>query len=611
MRTLHSDLLTAQKSASRTPYLKLTFRSRDGATTLTYATDDATNRIQFVQQTEGRFDERSLASGIIFPVSAVIRLNDNNKALSLIDFRGYRTRIDWGFIAVGDVPRFSDEGGPPVVVMEQRSISFEGQLYLELYCASYWDTLRLSWELQTSTARPEYNADVAIKHILMDMFGRSPSAVIFDPTTGVTADYTAEAKNPTIKSNIGSIDDIRVLKDAPEVGDVFIVGDTDAFDTITIDISNPAIKGVGSYTIVWEYWNGSAFVALSNVVDKTAEFTSGDQIETVKFDRPSNWATTTINTQGPFLYVRARVSAVSGSITKGALATKVSISYGSGLSVAAGALNGGLDNKPTYSIDYRGDMVSVVQDMMATTLRGFHIRDYGFELIIANDTFTSPDYTYDSTHPALVVNTRETHVVPNRVIYTNKPPGDLSPGGFEDQDNDTASQDALGFIQHIQVDGDLANQAAALQAAKDALTRLRRDTAQGDVQVSMNVGQEIWDVVKVVDTRSGKTITGRVSELTRTYQPGLYQLDMNLGGLMSATLFARSAAATQALEVDPASTLPNAPSVIPAPPPLSSAEQRALRRKQLSVRSPFQFKTPTGPFDPPTRDDMFDPTIVE
>lgn len=68
--------------------------------------------------------------------------------------------------------------------------------------------------------------------------------------------------------------------------------------------------GVGG-VVVWEYWDGSAWSALSDVVDGTTGFTAAvaDDLE-VEWTVPSDWATTTLNSEGPYYYVRARITTV-------------------------------------------------------------------------------------------------------------------------------------------------------------------------------------------------------------------------------------------------------------------------------------------------------------
>lgn len=69
----------------------------------------------------------------------------------------------------------------------------------------------------------------------------------------------------------------------------------------------------GTWTLTWEYWNGSAWTALTNVTDGTSNFaTTGAQ--TVTWTMPVDWAKTTVNGFNRF-WVRARISSFTSSGT--------------------------------------------------------------------------------------------------------------------------------------------------------------------------------------------------------------------------------------------------------------------------------------------------------
>ena len=119
---------------------------------------------------------------------------------------------------------------------------------------------------------------------------------------GVQTDETAEANDP-------STNDMTLTPAVPVVGDAYYFGHNEEFSQLKVWVTTAG----ANQTITWEYWNG-AWVALSGVVDGTSSFTTaGDNI--VSWTAPSDWADTTVNSQGPFKYVRARVSAIGGGPT--------------------------------------------------------------------------------------------------------------------------------------------------------------------------------------------------------------------------------------------------------------------------------------------------------
>lgn len=90
-------------------------------------------------------------------------------------------------------------------------------------------------------------------------------------------------------------------------GDYFAIGYSTRFTGAKFDYLN-GTAGVGG-AVAWEYWNGSAWTALTGVADATNGFTAAaaDALE-VTWDTPTNWVANTLNGAGPMFYVRAKVS---------------------------------------------------------------------------------------------------------------------------------------------------------------------------------------------------------------------------------------------------------------------------------------------------------------
>lgn len=117
---------------------------------------------------------------------------------------------------------------------------------------------------------------------------------------GVFTDYTDEARDR------GTADDVVLLPASPAVSDAAYFGGIDPFGELRINVTTAGATYVGA----WEYWNG-AWVALTTT-DNTNDFqTSG--VNNVTFTAPNDWATTTVNSQGPFYYVRFRVTTGGGT----------------------------------------------------------------------------------------------------------------------------------------------------------------------------------------------------------------------------------------------------------------------------------------------------------
>ena len=139
------------------------------------------------------------------------------------------------------------------------------------------------------------------------------------------ADDGGSMTNETTAASNATDDDMTLLPAVPVVDDAYYFGHTSTFDGVNLRISTP---GAGTWTIIWEYWDGDSWEALAGVIDRTSGFIIGGANPTgISFTKPGDWDTTTVNAQGPFYYVRARVSAYT-SITTQPLGAQVDILTG-------------------------------------------------------------------------------------------------------------------------------------------------------------------------------------------------------------------------------------------------------------------------------------------
>jgi hypothetical protein len=85
------------------------------------------------------------------------------------------------------------------------------------------------------------------------------------------------------------------------LNDYCAIGYTNNFGPLKLNIGTAGTVG----TLVWEYWNGSAWAALTGVTDNTTGMTvSGTH--TVVFTIPANWAPSVLNGSANLYYIRAR-----------------------------------------------------------------------------------------------------------------------------------------------------------------------------------------------------------------------------------------------------------------------------------------------------------------
>lgn len=113
----------------------------------------------------------------------------------------------------------------------------------------------------------------------------------------------------TIDFNSVNNADYDVFPATEAVNDYAAWGMTIPFSELSFDSAN-GTAGVGG-VVVWEYWNGSSWVALAGLTDGTVGFTaavSDNQI--TSWTIPTDWATTSLNGSPQFYYVRSRITTV-------------------------------------------------------------------------------------------------------------------------------------------------------------------------------------------------------------------------------------------------------------------------------------------------------------
>jgi len=128
------------------------------------------------------------------------------------------------------------------------------------------------------------------------------------------ADDNASYTDETTAANNATTNDMTLLPAAPVVDeDGYYFGANARFPYFDLNLST---QGSGTWTITWQYYNGAAWVALPNVSDGTTGFTATTGIKRVSWNVPLDWQTTTVNSQGPFYYVRARLTAFTSLTTQ-------------------------------------------------------------------------------------------------------------------------------------------------------------------------------------------------------------------------------------------------------------------------------------------------------
>ena len=497
----------------------------------------------YVEQQEGRYDGGMLVPSSVIPVSALIRIKDPSGTLAALDLRGQRVDIDWGMDTTTGVVTVSTAGAPCFVI-QQRVVSYQGELLCELYCMSLWDYVRQLWRNQTTGLQiiwePGGTNAATVLEIIHELLGGAVvDAAVFKTSGGVYTSYTTAAGT----RNSVTVDDVFPLAAAPAVSDEFYIGSLSLYDHVTIDLLTTG-SWVGS--IIWEYWNGASWSGLS------IGTVSGDAVTTFEigrlkfftFDLPTDWATINGNTtditdgagagdpafpNSAQYYIRGRITAFTSITTRPNIA-RITVAMDYGVALDTSTAGQGDDETPTYISQYNQDIAETLEDILSLTTLGIICQNDGFHAKNIDNAQSPADNTYGPTHVFFQNVQQKTLTIPNTVIYTNEEPGDSPVSRFEGTDNQAASVTALGAIRRIIIDEAVVSNAKGLTLATRAVNRWLRDVAQGEVLAPMHCGQEVWDLVRVEDTRSGQNYEGRVSHITRIWKPGSYNILVTMGG---------------------------------------------------------------------------------
>lgn len=163
------------------------------------------------------------------------------------------------------------------------------------------------------TAGAETVSQIATKLAAL-LSGRAVGAA-FQDDGGVFTNDTADIND----TDTGDVD---LYPAVPAAGDAFMFGDTVTFNQVTFSVSQ---VGTGTYTVTWEYWNGSAWAALAGVTDGSNSFKNTGKTK-LTFTTPAAWVKKTQTGVADMFYVRAKIDA--GTVTQLPLLTRAWIGRG-------------------------------------------------------------------------------------------------------------------------------------------------------------------------------------------------------------------------------------------------------------------------------------------
>lgn len=215
------------------------------------------------------------------------------------------------------------------------------------------------------------------------------SAAIAEYPQNTFTDQTTAANNTTTN-------DMNVMRPSasgtPATNDAYYFGHREPFRMILFYLST---VGAGTWAYTWEYYNGSSWTALSGVTDGTSNYTqaapaSGVNIRRVTYTLPTDWYPTTVNSQGPYYYIRSRLSSYT-SVTTRPLGLRAWLRFGATPN-RAGVISGDTNDsiEPNYSaITKVGFRLTLIAGLARTNCWFDAVR-YGTKMTIYAGTAGSP-----------------------------------------------------------------------------------------------------------------------------------------------------------------------------------------------------------------------------
>jgi hypothetical protein len=117
--------------------------------------------------------------------------------------------------------------------------------------------------------------------------------------------------NETTVAQHGTANGMHLMASSPVVGDAYYFAYSALFDQLLLVLGT---QGVGNWGFTWQYWNG-AWTTLPGINDTTNSFMNAAGQYFITFTRPGDWATTSVDSLGPYYWIRAYLGSYSSKTT--------------------------------------------------------------------------------------------------------------------------------------------------------------------------------------------------------------------------------------------------------------------------------------------------------
>jgi len=500
MRELSYTLLAAQKDSRFVPDVNAVLTS--GTATVTY---DKT-KIWSVKQDEQPYSHKT-----------VIVLDNANQALTGIDYKGYKCDLKWGLKTASTI-EYSQCS--PQWIIDQKFVSSEGALTCELTAVG-WQEL-LAEDRASDIYAPASSDTKTVKTLIGEIMGGTMAC--FNHCAAITVDWDSEdslidtyTPKDTFRVYLNSsrLASVRRLLDYTGCalrfendGHCHIFVPQTSAATYDLPTSNSSTGGWAnnanayddnelSYATCMALLGGAGALTLTMAAHKIRnhiKFKIG-----ITDDSPSDLTTAIIEGYDT-------VSAAWFTIWThtGYMAYKwVEVDF---------------DDRVVSQLKITADGTMISNGAVALfEIQLTPTHQYEYSLTSGDHTFFSKAY-------------REKLVIPNYVkVQTPTGAGTV----YTASTTDAASYALLPKHQYEACA--LANTAQALAIATAILGKYQMQAEQGSATVPINVGAEIYDYVKVTDSRENDTRSGNIGYLSRTYnvKKATWEMTFGFGGWYS------------------------------------------------------------------------------
>ena len=190
--------------------------------------------------------------------------------------------------------------------------------------------------------------------------------------------------------------------------------------------------------------------------------------------------------------------------------------------------------KDSFRIYIGGSRMAAIRRLLDyTKCVGRFQTDGKYHIMSPTTTGTTYDYEYtlEGGHIFFAKAYRKSLVLPNYVVVQSRDAD--SPqytGYYTDADSIASFREVRNYIQTS-----LTSNAQATAIATAVISKYQMQANMGSADVPMNCGAEIFDYVKVTDSREGDNRVGNLGSIRRYWRKGAFRMTFSFGGWLSVT----------------------------------------------------------------------------